>query len=129
MAEKRAAGNVADPKTDYATDYIKGDWDKAQYLPDPHVDNLQACVLALGTEFWVMRRRQLITESLVGQNKQPNRAAIDAYRPTEAETAAWNVERDDMIDRVYAVLTRVKAPAKGAPPMSKVAPLGKQNRT
>ena len=36
----------------YATDYVKGDWDKAVYLDNPHTDNLMSAVLNLGAEFW-----------------------------------------------------------------------------
>ena len=116
---------MAETKPTYATDYIKGDWDKAQYLPDPHVDNLTAVVMGLGTEFWAMRRRMMVIETLLEQNKVINRAAIEAYRPSDAQAVVWNAERDDLIDRVFAVLGRVPQPTSGPNPMGKVAPLGR----
>ncbi len=99
--------------------------------PDPAVyltDNLTAVVMGLGTEFWAMRRRMMVIESLLEQNKVVNRAAIEAYRPSDAEAAAWNAERDDLIDRVFAVLGRVPTPTGGANPMTKVPPLGPEKR-
>ena len=60
---------MADTRQTHAIEYVKGDWDKAQYLPDPHVDNLTAVVMSLGTEFWAMRRRMMVIESLLEQNK------------------------------------------------------------
>ena len=122
------AAAMADTRQTHAIEFVKGDWDKAQYLPDPHVDNLTAVVMGLGTEFWAMRRRMMVIESLLEQNKVVNRAAIEAYRPSEAESAAWNAERDDLIDRVFAVLGRVPTPTGGANPMTKVPPLGPEKR-
>lgn len=119
---------MADTRKTYATEFVKGDWDKAQYLPDPHVDNLTAVVMSLGTEFWAMRRRMMVIESLLEQNKVVNRASIEGYKPTEAEATAWNAERDDLIDRVFAVLGRVPVPTGGANPMQKVPPLGPEKR-
>ena len=119
---------MADKRPTYATEFVKGDWDKAQYLPDPHVDNLTAVVMSLGTEFWAMRRRMMVIESLMEQNKPVNRASIEGYKPTEAEANAWNAERDDLIDRVFAVLGRVPTPTGGANPMQKVPPLGPEKR-
>ena len=116
---------MADKKT-YAVDYIKGDWDKAQYLPDPQVDNIQASLMSLGTEFWAMRRRMMVIESLLEQNKVINKANIEAYRPTAAESAAWDAERDDLIDRVFQVLHRVPEKTGGPNPTARVAPLGRK---
>lgn len=105
----------------YATDFIKGDWDKAQYLDNPHVDNLMSCVLALGAEFWTLKRRQLVTEKLIEEKKgNVDRAMIEAYVPTEAERTAWAAERDDYIERVFAVLTRVSEHVGGKSPTTKV---------
>jgi hypothetical protein len=119
---------MADTRQTYATEFVKGDWDKAQYLPDPHVDNLTAVVMGLGTEFWAMRRRMMVIESLLEQGKVVNRASVEGYRPTEAESTAWNAERDDLIERVFAVLGRVPAPTGGANPTTKVPPLGPEKR-
>ena len=30
------AAAMADTRQTHAIEYVKGDWDKAQYLPDPH---------------------------------------------------------------------------------------------
>ena len=119
---------MPDNRPTYAVEFIKGDWDKAQYLPDPHVDNLTAVVMRLGTEFWAMRRRLMVMESLLAQKKVVTREAIESYTPTEEEAKAWDAERDDLIDRVYSILGRVPEPTGGPNPMSKVPPLGREPR-
>ncbi len=119
---------MADTRQTSASDFVKGDWDKAQYLADPQVDNLTAVVMSLGTEFWAMRRRMMVMESLFDQNKAVSRAAIEAYRPTDAEAAAWNAERDDLIERVFSILGRVPQRTGGPNPTSKTPPLGREKR-
>jgi hypothetical protein len=101
----------------HAVDFIKGDWDKAVYLDNPHVDNLMSAFMQLGAEFWSLKRRQLVVESLLDRKKVVTRTTIESYDPTEAETAAWGMERDDFINRVFSVLTRVtdKRPTPEAP--------------
>lgn len=109
----------------YATDYVKGDWDKAVYLDNPHTDNLMSAVLNLGAEFWAMRRRQMVVEKLLDQNGAVDRAKIEAYIPTDEERVAWSAERDDFIERTFTVLTRVGERVGGAMPAVKVQPLKK----
>ncbi len=120
MAE---AKKDAPKRETYATDFIKGDWDKAQYLNDPHVDNLMSCVLQLGAEFWAVKRRLMVVERFLDEKKIVSKATVEAYNPTDAEKVAWNAERDDFINRVYSVLTRVSVKTGGTPPMAKVPPL------
>ena len=120
---------MADAKKErqtYATEYVKGDWDKAVYLDNPHTDNLMSAVLNLGAEFWAMRRRQMVVEKLLDQKGTISRAAIEAYNPTEEERAAWTAERDDFIERTFSVLTRVTDKVGGAMPAAKVPPLNKR---
>lgn len=107
---------MADTRQTHAIEYVKGDWDKAQYLPDPHVDNLTAVVMGLGTEFWAMRRRMMVIESLLEQNKVVNRAAIEAYRPTEAESSRLErrARRPDR-SRVRSPRSRARADRRPEP--------------
>ena len=120
---------MADAKKDrptYAADFIKGDWDKAVYLDNPHVDNLMTAFLNLGAEMWVTRRRQFITEKFLSQGKTVSPEAIDAYNPTPEESAAWEKQRDEFIERTFSVLTRPVAKVAGAAPSTtRVAPLNK----
>ena len=115
---------MADRPT-YAIEYVKGDWDKAQYLSDPHVDNLTAAVMGLGAEHWAVRRRRMVIESLLEKGGPMTKAAIEGYRPTDKEAVAWNAERDDLIDRVFGILGRVPVNTGGPNPTAKVAPLGR----
>ena len=120
---------MADVKIDrstYAADFIKGDWDKATYINDPHVDSLVAVVVSLATELWGMRRRQMVVETLLAKGNLVSAAAIESYEPNEAERAAWTAERDDTIERIFTALTRVGARTTGKPPQQGMVPkLGK----
>ena len=116
---------MAEDRETYAVDFIKGDWDLAQYLSDPKVDNLTAVVMGLGTELWAMRRRQMVLESLLAKNQVVTGESVEGYQPDPAEAKAWDDERDDMIDRVFAILGRVPVDTGGANPMDKVPPLGR----
>ena len=55
------------------------------------------------------------------------RTAIDAYKPSAEETAAWERERDTFIDRTLSVLTRPGKRLEGAsiPQKADTAPLRK----
>jgi hypothetical protein len=120
---------MADAKIDrstYVTDFIKGDWDRATFINDPHVDSLVAVIVSLSSELWTMRRRQMVVESLLAKSNLVSAAAIESYEPNEAEKAVWTAERDDTIERIFKALTRVGARATGKPPQQgMVPPLGK----
>ena len=118
---------MADAKIDranFATDFLKGDWDKAQYVEDSNVDKLLSVVVSLGAELWAVRHRQMTVEALLNKNNLVTAAAIESYQPTAAERVAWQAERDDTIERIYAVLHQTTKRVAGEPPKKdKVAPL------
>lgn len=114
---------MADVKKDrptYATEFIKGDWDKAVYLDNPHVDNLMTAFLGLGAEHWALRRRVMVIEKFLEQEKIASPAVIDSYTPTVAEKIAWEKDRDEFIERIFSVLTRQTTKVAGAPPSDKM---------
>jgi hypothetical protein len=116
---------MADVKKDrptYATEFIKGDWDKAVYLDNPHVDNLMTAFLGLGAEHWALRRRVMVIEKFLEQKKISSPEVIDAYVPTGDEKVAWEKDRDEFIERIFSVLTRQKTKVAGAPPSDKKMP-------
>jgi hypothetical protein len=102
----------------YAAKFIKGDWDRAVYLDNPHIDNLMTAFMAMGAEMWTMRRRMKVIEKLLGEKRVIDLSKIEAYVPTAEEQAAWQAERDEFIHNMFAVFTRetnpvlVSAPAK-----------------
>lgn len=102
--------------TQAATDFVKSDFDRATMLDNPHTDNLMTALLNLGAETWVIRRRQMISETLAAKKVMPTSAAIDAYNPTDAEEKLLKEERDIFIDRIFSVLTRPAVKIAGAPP-------------
>jgi hypothetical protein len=110
------------PRPGYASDFVKGDFDRAVYLGNPHVDNLMAVVTALGAENWTMRRRLLVLERFLAERKLLDPEALEAYEPTAAEKAAWEAERDDFMDRVFGVLMRPTGNVTGVIPSDDVRP-------
>ena len=72
---------MADTKTDrptYAADYIKGDFEQAVYLDDVHSDNLMTAFLGLGAEHWALRRRVMVLEKFMAENKVIDPALVEA---------------------------------------------------
>lgn len=100
----------------YATAYVKGDFDKAVYLGNPHIDNLMAALTSLGAEYWIVRRRLFVLERFLGQRQIVDPAAMEAYEPTAEEKAAWEAERDDFTERVFGVLMRPTGSVEGTMP-------------
>ena len=89
---------------DYAVDFVKSDYDKS-----------------------VISRRLLIADKLAEKKVFATAAAIDAYKPSAEETAAWERERDIFVDRTLSVLTRPGKRLEGAniPQKADTAPLRK----
>jgi hypothetical protein len=100
----------------YTAKFIHGDWDKAVYLDNAHVDNLMTAYLSMGAELWTVRRRMMVLEQFLAEKKVVDLAKLEAYEPPEALKAAWDAERDDYIQRMFAVLTReTDAPVQPVP--------------
>jgi hypothetical protein len=128
LAEQRqqpVGSTMADskePRQTYAANFIKGDWDKAVYLDSVHADNLVSVVLALGAEVWTMRRRMMVLEKVMGNDKVA--AAIESYVPSKEEGLAWDTARDEFIERTFSALTRTTANLPTTPPTGVVPPFG-----
>jgi hypothetical protein len=73
-------------------------------LGNPVLDNVMSSVIALGSEFWALQRRMNVVETLLEKNGAVTHDLIEAYRPTQEQNAAWDVQRDRFIKRVYGFL-------------------------
>ena len=103
-----------DPKAarkSYAADFIPSHFESFTFLSDQVSDNLMQVVIELGSEYWVMRRRMLILESLLTRAGTVSPEQIETYVPSEAETREWTAMRDAFTRRVYGALTRAGPPA------------------
>ncbi|MBL8642749.1 MAG: hypothetical protein JNK21_02365 [Rhodospirillaceae bacterium] len=109
MAETTKAPKTLNGKDTFAADYFKSDTDKQVWLGNPHIDNLVTVVLALGAEIWALKQRQIISEKLAEKKVFPTTAAIEAYKPTKAEEAEWDAERQSLAKRVYGWFARETA--------------------
>jgi len=109
----------------HAVPFIKGDWDKAVYLDNPHTDNLMSTVLALGAEVWTMRRRMMVLEKLL-EEKGVSPEAVESYVPSKELGLAWDEKRDEFITRSFSALTRTTAKLPTTPPTGLVPVLDKR---
>ena len=106
----------------YATDFVKADVDKAVYLDSLYADNLVNAFVELSGEFWVMRKRMLVLETLLAEGRSIDLAKLEGFMPTLEQKAAWDAQRDDFIGRVLGALTReggklsMTTPAATVPP-------------
>ena len=114
----------SDPKTG-AAPFIKGDWDKAVYLDNPHTDNLMTAFLGLSGEHWSLRRRMMVLETMLARTQAVDLAALEAYEPTPEQKAAWDAARDDFIKRIFTVFTRETVRQTTEVPTTVVPPRGK----
>lgn len=109
---KKVAAEINGRKT-YAIDFLKSDTDKQVFLGSPHIDNIVSVTLALGAEVWATKQRQIVAEKLAEQGIAATTKAIETYKPSKAEEAEWEEERQALARRVYSVLARVTAAPYG----------------
>ena len=104
------------PARQAASDYIPSDFANFTFFEDRTVDKLMQVVISLGAEFWVMRRRMLVTEALLDKGAIVTTAQIEKYVPTAEEQKTWEAERDIFIKRAYEALTTEGSPVGSAQP-------------
>lgn len=89
----------------YTTDYLAYDIDKVDFFDHPAIDALVSSMVAMGSEVWSAQRRIKVLESvLTGQGLSLE--LVNKYEPTAEEEAAWRVQRDEFIKRVYGSLEK-----------------------
>lgn len=96
----------------YTAPAIRSDTDSAVFLGNPHIDNLMTVVIAIGAEIWADRQRLRIVERLLETTGKVTREAVEQYVPSAEERRLWDAERDAMVRRVYAVLSRDTSAAR-----------------
>lgn len=106
MAEITKAKTTVSGKETFAADYFKSDTDKQVWLGSPHIDNLVAVSIAIGSEMWALKQRQIISEKLAAKKIPASTAAIENYKPTKAEEVEWEEERRSLAKRLFGVLAR-----------------------
>lgn len=77
----------------------------AVILGDVRQDNMMTALAALAMEVWTMRRRMMVTETVLKQNNVPI-DQIESYTPTDTEKAEWARERDQFLKTVFSALGR-----------------------
>jgi hypothetical protein len=76
------------------------------FFDNAAIDHLITAVLELGAELWVQRERVRVIERLLATHGVVTAAAIEHYRPDEAEIASARAERQAFIDRIYGAFAR-----------------------
>jgi predicted metal-dependent phosphoesterase TrpH len=79
---------------------------RAQFYPDPAIDQLWAVVTALTGEVSVAFDRLDTLERLLDSGVAVTRDAIEGYRPDEAASAERARRREELIQRVFQVLSQ-----------------------
>lgn len=79
---------------------------RAQFYADPAVDQLWAVVTAITAEVSVAFDRLDTLERLLERDGSVTRAAIEAYRPDEAASGERARNREELIARVFQVLSQ-----------------------
>jgi hypothetical protein len=90
----------------FTIDYFDTDTDKQVWLDNPHVDNLVSVVIAIGSEMWATKQRQIIAEKLAEKNIPATYQAIETYQPSDEEEKEWHAEREALAHRLYSYLAR-----------------------
>ena len=88
-----------------ADGFIPANSDNISLFPDPVTDNVMHVLIALGAEFWTLRRRMFVLEKVL-EKAGVSAQDIEAYRPTPEEKLAWEAERDVFIARTFGALSR-----------------------
>ena len=104
MAETKATNSQlaqADRPT-YATDFILTDIDNVSFLGNAYIDNIATTLIAMGNEMWTNRKRIHVLESLLEQKGVTTNAMMETYVATDEQTAAWQKEREVVVDRLWA---------------------------
>ncbi len=75
---------------------------KRKMLRPEHIDNLGMALIELAKELWVVKDRQIITESLL--REKGLLGDLDRYQPPEELSATLRVERERMLSGIMSLL-------------------------
>jgi hypothetical protein len=79
---------------------------RAQFYSDPAIDQLWAVVTSLTAEVSVAFDRLDTVERLLERDGRVTRASVEAYRPDDAAAAERSRRREELIQRVFQVLSQ-----------------------
>ena len=79
---------------------------RAQFYPDPAIDQLMAIVVALTGELSVAFDRLDTLERLLESRGVLRPADVEAWEPDPAAAAVRNRRREELIERVFQVLSQ-----------------------
>jgi hypothetical protein len=79
---------------------------RAQFYQDPAIDQLWAVVTAVTAEVSVAFDRLDTLERLLERDGRVTRATIEAFRPDESAAAERSQRREELIQRVFQVLSQ-----------------------
>jgi ABC-type phosphate/phosphonate transport system permease subunit len=83
---------------------------RAQFYQDPAIDQLMAIVVALTAEVSVAFERMDTLERLLERAGSLSQTDIEAFRPDEAAAEQRARHREELIQRVFQVLSQYARP-------------------
>jgi hypothetical protein len=87
----------------FAADAIPSDIKSGVFLGNQVLDNVVSCLIGMNAELWATKRRMKVMEAVMTQ-KGITTEMIEKYKPSEAEVAAWEKDRDRFIDMTLGPL-------------------------
>ncbi len=89
----------------HAVPFVKSNTESVTYFGNPVIDNMMTALVAITAEVWSTRRRMKVLETLL-ETKGVTPDMVEAFMPSEQQTAAWSADRDAFIQRTLGVLAR-----------------------
>ncbi len=89
--------DIESKRPTYTVEAIRTDINNGVFLGNAVLDNIVVCLIGMSTEMWAMKRRNKVLEALLAQ-KGITEEMVEKFVPTEAQTAAWEKERDAFVD-------------------------------
>ncbi|WP_394700078.1 hypothetical protein [uncultured Parasphingorhabdus sp.] len=101
-------------KMDKATKYVKDlpgfKRTNPQYFSDQMIDKILEVIILMGGEIWTLRHRQAITEKLMASGRPVSADMIETFESDESFRDQMEVERQDLIRRMFASLAAGEFP-------------------
>lgn len=77
---------------------------RQQFFSDPAIDHMAAITLSLASEFWSLRERVYVLETLAEQSGTFSRSAVESYELSETERSELDHLRQEFMERLLFVL-------------------------
>lgn len=77
---------------------------RQQFFSDPAIDHMAAIVMSLASEFWSLRERVYVLETLAEQSGSFTRSDVERYELSTAQRSELDGLRSEFMERLLFVL-------------------------